>query len=70
MDALLCLELCSIHAGKQMPSFVVMYTASLMSYPLDVDVSLHDTLEVTIMLAESTHYTTSWLGPESCLQHL
>lgn len=53
-----------------MPLFVVMYSASLMSYPLDVDVSMHDRLEVTIMLVESTDYTTSWLGPESCLQHL
>lgn len=70
MDALLCLELCRIHAGKQMPLFVVMYSASLMSYPLDVDLSMHDRLEVTIMLVESTDYRTGWLGPESCLQHL
>lgn len=47
MDVLLCLELCSIHAGKQIPLFVVLYSASLMSYPLDVDLSMHDRLEVT-----------------------
>lgn len=70
MDVLLCLELCSIHAGKQIPLFVVMYFASLMTYPLDVDLSMPDRLEVTVILVESTNYRTSWLGPESCLQHL
>lgn len=49
MDALLCLELCSIHAESKC-LYLLLCILPLMSYPLDVDVSMHDRLEVTVML--------------------
>ena len=35
--SLLCLESGHIHAAEEMPLFGVMYSASLMSYPMEVD---------------------------------